>query len=437
MDFISSNNTRYELIESLGEGGQGYILKVKDQNNNLFALKLYKDNQNISIQKKIISALIVNKPKVNNKDISFIWPLDTIETKRSRFGYIMPLYDNKRYIHYNKVINQRVIPPTMRQLAYLSFLIVEALHNIHKSGLAYCDINMGNIQFDLQESKIIVCDNDNVVINNTDVNILGVPEFMAPEVALGQQRPNASSDLYSLAILLYMVWFYEHPMEGKKIEEVRCWDLVAKKKFYHESPLFVHDPIDNSNTVEDMPIYQLSYARWKVYATKLMKEEFTKTFTKGIKQPNSRTTTSSWKRLFIEIMSNTFSCSYCGSENIYDPDGELSYCSKCKAEFEKQMHIEIRQPGNRMRLFVDENKKIYPYHLGDYTNMMEQKPIAQIEKHPKKRGAFIIRNLSDNTWNYMIEENNYNIEPKTARALIENASIMMNGIKLKIQKGGR
>ena len=433
MEFQSDNGIKYKIIKQIGEGGQGYVLKVEDENFNHFALKVYKEKHQIDTQKNIIKSLVGHKPKSNNRDIEFIWPIDTIDSISKYFGYVMPLYDNKQYIHYNKVINQRIKAPTLKSLAYLSLLTVEALHSIHKNGMAYCDINMGNIQFDLQHNKIVVCDNDNVVLNNSDVNILGVPEFMAPEVALGKSKPNNISDLYSLSILLYTLWFYEHPMEGKKIEDIKCWDLVAKKKFYHKEPLFVHHPTNKVNSIENMLLYQLSYARWKVFAPRRMKEEFTKTFTEGITQPQRRTKTSSWRKLFIEIMSNTINCPACGTENIFDPDGDLKYCAKCKKEFPPYSYLDINQLGSHMRLVITEGQSIFPYHFGDYTDINSQKPLGIIEKHPKKQGAFIIRNLSSKDWDYEIEDKKYKIEPQKARAIINHSKLVIDGVILYIK----
>jgi len=67
-------------------------------------------------------------------------------------------------------------------------------------------------------------------------------------------------------------------------------------------------------------------------------------------------------------------------------------------------------------------------------NIQDTAVIAQIEPHPKKRGAYIIRNLSDETWKYKVSEDIYTIEPQQARALIPDGVIEISGIKVNIKE---
>jgi serine/threonine protein kinase len=430
-----SSGTKYSIDKQIGEGGQGYVFLVQDESKNRYAMKWYKKSTATESQKEIIISAISNKPNHSNEDINFIWPFDLVEHKKSEsFGYIMPLYDTKNFINYNKVINAKVKKPSLKTLSYISYLIAEALEVVHKNGMAYCDINLGNIQFDFNNQKISVCDNDNVVINNSNVNVLGVPEFMAPEVALKKSHPNMLSDLYSLSILFYMLWTYEHPMEGSKTENIRCWDLVAKKKFYHEEPVFVHNPNEQSNSIENSDIYKLSLAQWKYYLSNRCKKAFIKTFTEGISRPEKRTKTNQWKNIFLEMYDNAISCPYCSAENIFDPMQEEQTCLKCKKVLPFNKTLEFDVVGNKMEIVLRDQMRIFPYHFGEIQEIRAQSPIAQIEPHPKKRGAYIIRNLSDETWKYKVGEDIYTIEPQKARALIPNGVLEISGIKVKVKE---
>lgn len=429
-----SSGTKYKINKQIGEGGQGYVFLVQDDSKNIYAMKWYKKSTASSSQKEIIVSAISNQPNHINEDIEFIWPFDLVEHKNSKsFGYIMPLYDTKSFINYNKVINGKVKRPSLKTLSYISYLIATSLEVVHKNGMAYCDINLGNIQFDFINGKISVCDNDNVVINNSNVNVLGVPEFMAPEVALKQSQPNILSDLYSLSILLYTLWTYEHPMEGSKTEDIRCWDLVAKKKFYHEEPVFVHNPTDKSNNIEKSDIYKLSNALWKYYLPNKCKNAFIKTFGEGVFKPEKRTKTSQWKNIFLEMYNNAVICPYCSTENIFDPISEEQTCIKCKKILPFKETLEFNVAGNKMEIAIRDKLTIFPYHLGETQEIHSQLPIAQIEPHPKKRGAYIIRNISNDTWKYKVSEETYTIQPQQARALIPDGVLEISGIKINIK----
>jgi len=67
-------------------------------------------------------------------------------------------------------------------------------------------------------------------------------------------------------------------------------------------------------------------------------------------------------------------------------------------------------------------------------NTQNTSVIAQIEPHPKKRGAYIIRNVSDESWKYKAGEETYTIEPQQARALIPDGVLEISSIHVKVKE---
>ena len=67
-------------------------------------------------------------------------------------------------------------------------------------------------------------------------------------------------------------------------------------------------------------------------------------------------------------------------------------------------------------------------------NTQNTSAIAQIESHPKKRGAYIIRNISNETWKYKAGDETYTIQPQQARALIPDGVLEISGIKVNIKE---
>ena len=82
-------------------------------------------------------------------------------------------------------------------------LIADSFLKLHAKGLCYQDINFGNIFLDPVLGDICICDNDNVDINGERGGVFGTKKFMAPEIVRCEKRPDANTDLYSLAVVLF------------------------------------------------------------------------------------------------------------------------------------------------------------------------------------------------------------------------------------------
>jgi hypothetical protein len=60
------------------------------------------------------------------------------------------------------------------------------------------------------------------------VNIAGTPMYMAPEVLAGQP-PSASSDVYSVGVLLYHLVTGKYPVEGRTMDDLRAAHMLGKR----------------------------------------------------------------------------------------------------------------------------------------------------------------------------------------------------------------
>lgn len=61
---------------------------------------------------------------------------------------------------------------------------------------------------------------------------------MAPEVIVGKKLPDVHTDKFSLAVVLYLMLFLNHPLEGQKTI-CPCLTEELEKKFYGIEPVFV------------------------------------------------------------------------------------------------------------------------------------------------------------------------------------------------------
>jgi DNA-binding helix-hairpin-helix protein with protein kinase domain len=406
----------------------------------MYAAKWYKPALCGDEQRRRLEVLVnQGSPIAPEKGIRFIWPLEIIGYDKSKtgFGYTMPLIDTGRFFTLNQIIFGRVRQPDLRALTRAGFLLALALDTIHASGLAYCDINQGNLMLDPDTGDIVICDNDNVVINNADVPVKGVWEFMAPEVALGLSHPNAETDKYSVAVMLYYLWMWEHPMEGKKTLNIYSWDIPAKKKFYAFEPVFVFDPLDASNDAEGVPELDTSVQRWRRMCPPLLKEMFTSVFTGGIKDPGFRVQLLDWQRVFLELNANAAPCPHCDSLNIWDGKQSPFTCFNCKNEIPFQLYLSVDHGfGNETRIIALPGIRIRRHHLDIVKfDAASCDIVGTLEPHPKDPRASILRNNTPSPWKYKANDGaEYPVDPGQARALLPGCELVITGVTVKVRE---
>ena len=103
------------------------------------------------------------------------------------------------------------INPSFHTLTTVGFELAHSFWQLHAKGLCYRDISFGNIFFDPNNGEVRICDNDNTDVNKKPGAISGTPRFMAPEIVRGDSNPDADTDLFSLSVLLFYMFMFNHP----------------------------------------------------------------------------------------------------------------------------------------------------------------------------------------------------------------------------------
>ena len=260
---IADGKRNVKVNKFLAGGGQGEVYRVT-VDTETYALKWYYDNIATAQQKNNIESLIAKGSPSDN----FLWPLSMVssEINNKSFGYLMKLR-LQRFKGITDLMKGR-INPTFNNLITACYNLSNSFTQLHAKGLCYKDISHGNIFIDENNGGILICDNDNVAVNNDkNASVLGTPRFMAPEVVRSESLPNTSTDLFSLSVLIFYIMFLGHPLEGKKEAEIKCFDLPAMNKLYGTDPIFIFDPNNDSNRpvkgYQDNPIMF-----WDIYSTK-------------------------------------------------------------------------------------------------------------------------------------------------------------------------
>ena len=197
----------------------------------------------------------------------FVWPQDLVTAAGTQqFGYLMPLIDTDRFAELGQVWARRKPTPGLDVLCEISFQASNSYRALHLSGHCYRDISQGNLVFDPITGDVLICDNDNVGINRqSECQVWGTMQYMAPELVRGEaDHPSTETDLHSLAVLLFQLWVWHHPLHGTMEYNVRCWDDPARKTIYGITPVFIFDPTDNRNRLPNDPTYAVAARRWAI-----------------------------------------------------------------------------------------------------------------------------------------------------------------------------
>ncbi|MDR1149040.1 MAG: protein kinase [Spirochaetaceae bacterium] len=372
------------VLEKLGEGGQGAVYKV-DYDGKPKALKWYHRGyvEKLKAPNKFFENLDNNIKKGAPTD-SFLWPLDILKNEES-LGYIMDLRPPE-YRDFSLFLLAREKFASVTAMVNAALNITAGFRELHNKGYSYQDLNDGNFFINPKSGAVLICDNDNVSEYGKSSGIAGKARYMAPEIVIGKASPGTKTDSFSLAVVLFLLFINDHPLEGKKTC-IPCMTEEHEKKFYGKEPVFIYDPADTSNRPEP-GIHRNALKRWTRYPVYL-REMFQKAFSKqALSDPAYRVLEIEWLRLFIRLRAEIFKCS-CGEVFFADASESVS-CPSCG----KSNKFALRIKTSRYTVPVHQRTKLYACHTE-----LESNDFSTLTGEAAQQGdSFFLKNASNKTW---------------------------------------
>jgi DNA-binding helix-hairpin-helix protein with protein kinase domain len=382
------------IEETLGEGAQAEVYRARIGDKD-YALKWYRP-EFLSGDQRLWERLKVAISSGTPTE-QFLWPFDLVSYPRSNAygGYLMPI-KTPEFISMAGLIGGQTAP-AFRALTMVGFNLAHSFLKLHAAGLCYRDINFGNVFFNPDTGDIRIADNDNVDVNLKPGSIKGTPDFMAPEVATDLVAPNAASDRFSLAVLLFRIFMIGHPLRGKR-ELTLPYDPSDPDQSHRlcaVDPVFIFDPNNDSNRpspgVHDCP---LNY--WPIYPGSLRKL-FIRAFTEGLDDPDARVMENEWRKELCALRDAIFLCPHCGAENFFDLEllrqkKSLNPCWGCLAMLGTPPRMRMGAAYGSHLVTLSPGGQLFAHHLeGDAYNF--KSPLAEVVA-----GPLGLRNLSSGTW---------------------------------------
>lgn len=336
------------IIKELGRGGQGivYLVEVDGEQK---ALKWYLNAPDDKFYRNLEHNIVSGAPSD-----AFLWPEDLTEKQQGSYGYIMRLRP-KNYYEFGNFLLAKVSFKSFSAMLSAAMKICNGFMMLHRFGYSYQDLNDGNFFIDPSSGDVLICDNDNVMPQGEKSGIMGKTRYMAPEIVAGG-IPDKYSDRFSLSVILFMLFYANHPFEGAKVVACPCMTESYEKRFYGSEAVFIYDPNDTSN-LPVRGIHQNVIRRWLVMP-KLLRDTFIQEFNQEkLKNPNTRMIEQNWEKIISQVRDSLIVCQHCGEETFVDtslPSYKCMNCSKDNDLTKKLMFANRSLPLlNKCFIYID------------------------------------------------------------------------------------
>lgn len=196
---------RYRLLSPLGEGGMGTVWLARDEVlRREVAVKEVRapaglpaadvERMYARLEREAWAAA-----RVANRNVVTVYD---VATEEGRPWIVMELV---RGISLAELLDaEGPLPP--QRAAHIGAEVLSALRAAHEAGVLHRDVKPGNVLLS-NDGRVVLTDFGIAMVEGSSAltmtgEVVGSPEFLAPERALGR-TPGPESDLWSLGVLLY------------------------------------------------------------------------------------------------------------------------------------------------------------------------------------------------------------------------------------------
>lgn len=338
------------IVKELGRGGQGivYLVEVCGEKK---ALKWYLNAPDDKFYRNLEHNIASGAPSD-----AFLWPEYLTEKQQGTYGYIMKLRP-QNYYEFGNFLLAKVSFKSFTAMLSAAMRICDGFMMLHRFGYSYQDLNDGNFFIDPQTGDVLICDNDNVMPQGEKSGIMGKARYMAPEIVAGG-IPDKYSDRFSLSVILFMLFYANHPFEGAKVVACPCMTESFEKRFYGSEALFIYDPTDKSN-LPVRGIHQNVIRRWPAFP-QILRDTFIEEFSKEkLQNPSSRMIEQNWKKIISTIRDSLVVCHHCAEETFVNISNTTDKCMNCGKDVDLSKRLVIKNRSlpliNKTSIYIDED----------------------------------------------------------------------------------
>lgn len=372
-----TNGSQAVIVNELGRGGQGivYLVEVGGQK---MALKWYINKPSDWFYKNLEENISKGAPSE-----AFLWPEYLTMKQQGTFGYVMKLRP-QGYFEFGQYLLARVQFKSLDAIVNAAMKICEGFKALHLSGLSYQDLNDGNFFIHPETGDVLICDNDNVAPEGENSGILGKARYMAPEVVTGAKMPSKQTDRYSLSVVLFLLFYGNHPLEGARVLACPCMTEKYEKQFYGNDAIFIYDPT-NKNNLPVRGVHNNVMRKWPAFPA-ILREAFLKEFShECLTNQDARCLERDWQKTIQKVRDMLVVCPECNQETFVE-DASAPKCINCGKTFALPGTLKI----NDRSVLLTPNTKVYID--------MDNKPDIQVVGVPGDKYPVQLKNITTNNW---------------------------------------
>ncbi|EFH28502.1 serine/threonine protein kinase [Streptomyces sviceus ATCC 29083] len=196
---------RYRLLSPLGEGGMGTVWRARDEVlHREVAVKEVRAPHGLATHEvERLYARLEREAwaaaRVANRNVVTVYD---VATEDGRPWIVMELV---RGISLAELLDAEG-PLSPQRTAHIGAEVLSALRAAHEAGVLHRDVKPANVLLS-NDGRVVLTDFGIAQVEGSSAltmtgEVIGSPEFLAPERALGR-TPGPESDLWSLGVLLY------------------------------------------------------------------------------------------------------------------------------------------------------------------------------------------------------------------------------------------
>ena len=225
---------RYELSTIIGSGGMGDVIKAWDRTlHRWVALKLMRAADPEMERRFLLEAQA--QARLSHENVCRVYEVGRL--------------DGQAYIAMQLILGPTLLAAApdlgLRQRVDVVAQVADALHAAHEAGLVHRDVKPSNVLVERREGRLRAFVADFGLVRDLEApsstaagQILGTPQYMAPEQATGQlDLIDARTDVYALGLTLFEVLTGAAAYAGSN-----KWEVLNLAQRAEPPPLRVRDP---------------------------------------------------------------------------------------------------------------------------------------------------------------------------------------------------